>query len=50
MNKLKLIFLLLFSLLTFGIFLDVKADTIPGSDFEVVSELGLKENKTGVIY
>jgi len=50
MNKLKLIFLLLFSLLTFGIFLDVKADTIPGSDFEVVSELVLKENKTGVIY
>lgn len=50
MNRPKLIFFLLFSLLTFGIFLDVKADTIPSSDFEVVSELVLKENKTGVIY
>lgn len=50
MNRLKSIFLLLFSLLTFGIFLDVKADTIPNPDFEVISELVLKENKTGVIY
>lgn len=41
---------MLFSLLTFGIFLDVKADTIPSPDFEVISELVLKENKTGVIY
>jgi len=46
MNRLKSIFLLLFSLLTFGIFLDVKADTIPSPDFEVISELVLKENKT----
>ena len=41
---------MLFSLLTFGIFLDVKADTIPSPDFEVIAELVLKEKKTGVIY